>query len=347
MKLHKLTLVCCLLLCSLPALGRAKDSINPVQQIVDQEFPYEVIGRPRIPSLQKSCFVVYDTFPDGSPKLIAAAYTSGSKGDLRMLSAAQDGAVRVIGEVTDADLLLGGGGCQLSLVDMNAETTSEVPSLARVLQLGFYGTSGRGEEDWFFQWDGSQFVNLGPVAPIPGGILAPQTQLNNAGVGNLDHSDIKQIVSIGGDGDFHRGEDGIWDTTSTLVWKYNGSSFQLERTLTFLASFERKNGKPTPVNNNLTPDQCFQPNCREFELRSPTAQYKLTVVNGSCKNKNRVSSGHVLLNNKEVVSASDFNQQVEFISKTVTLRQKNTLYVSLESKPGGTIYVTLEPISSR
>ena len=43
----------------------------------------------------------------------------------------------------------------------------------------------------------------------------------------------------------------------------------------------------------------------------------------------------------------DLNQNVEFITKTVTLKNQNTLYATLVSSPGNKVIITIERQSSR
>lgn len=97
------------------------------------------------------------------------------------------------------------------------------------------------------------------------------------------------------------------------------------------------------VQTDLTPDTCNQPNCAEFEVRNPATMYTLTVINGTAAGNNRVSSAQVLLNNVEVVSPSDLNQNVGMVSKPITITQRKTLFASLAGAPGGTLTITIAP----
>lgn len=330
-----------LALCFLFATS-VKPSAQPrlsLSQIVSQGVPSDINITPQVAG-PDSCSTLFSAFPDGTPQLVSAAYTNGVFGHLRMLSVdSQTLQVSVISDVAPSQYLLAGAGCRMTLRSLSGTSGSTL--LSNVLQIDFPGLSGQGKASWFFAWDGSRFINLGPTAPVPNS--PPDTLLYVASPMDLDHNGALQIISLG-DGDLHPDETtGIWNLPPHLVWSFNGTSFIQERSLVELSTFGRSDGAPAPVLTNITPDSCSPPDCSEFELANPAATYVLKVINGNSDRSQRVSSGHILLNNVEVVSPSDFNQTVEFITKPVTLLQKNSLYVSLAGEPGGTITVTVEP----
>lgn len=329
-----------LLLCSGSVTPQARIGVS---QIVTQGTPSDINIKPQVAG-PDSCSAVFSSMQDGTPQLVAAAYTNGAFGHLRMLSVdSQTLQVTVLADVSKPHYLLAGAGCRMDLVDLSG--TSGSKSLSKVLQIDFPGLSGRGSATWFFEWDGDKFINLGPIKAAHK--LPPDSLLYMAYPLDLDHSGPFEIVSLG-DGDLQPDPTtGIWNLPTKLVWHFNGTSFVQERTLINVTSFTRSEGEPAPVLTNVTPDTCDQPSCAEFELANPLSSYTLKVINGNADGSHRVSSGHVLLNNVEVVSPSDLSQQVEFVSKPVTLLQKNTLYVSLDSKPHGTIIITIEPPSTQ
>jgi hypothetical protein len=328
--------LCFALLASIRTSAQPRISIA---QIVNQGVPSDINITPQVAG-SDSCSLLFSAFPDGTPQLVAAAYTNGVFGHVRMLSVdSQTLQVSVIADVDPSQYLLAGAGCQVALVDLSG--TSGNGALSNVLQIDFPGLSGQGTASWFFRWDGTKFINLGPTTPVLG--ASPDTLLYLASPMDLDHNGVLQIVSLG-DGDLHPDEDtGIWNLPTHLVWSFNGTSFVQERNLVELATFSRSEGAPAPVLTNIIPDTCDQPECSEFELANPASSYILKIINGDADGGNRASSGHVLLNNIEIVSPSDLSQKVEFIAKPVTLLRKNTLYATLEGKPGSTISVTIEP----
>ena len=321
-----------------PALGQL--SIN---QIVAQGTPADMNLQTNYVGRLNSCNVVFTTDATGKPQLVAAAYmNSGPFSHLRMLSVGADASVSVIRDVGKPSYMLDGGSCRLELVNLNSDTGNN-PLLSKVLMLSLPNFSSTdGEMTWFFAWNGGNFVNLGPTFVQNG--LPPVTVFHNAGPIDLDHTPTLQIESIGYDGDLYAQQDGIATNPTVNLYSFNGSSFQQEKTLAFAGSFERKTGQPSQTATNITPDSCYLPACEEFEIRNPATMYKLTAINGSAAGKNRVSSAHVLLNNVEVISPSDLNQQVGIVSKTVQITQKNTVYASLDGTAGGTLTITIEPI---
>jgi hypothetical protein len=98
-------------------------------------------------------------------------------------------------------------------------------------------------------------------------------------------------------------------------------------------SYARTTGKP----NSFT--DVFQ-NCE------PLGQYNLVVQNGNPGGSNRASAASIMVNGAAVVLPSDFNQSISTIIKPLILARKNVIDVSLASKPGSSITVTVECASS-
>src|SRR5439155_17461215 len=73
-----------------------------------------------------------------------------------------------------------------------------------------------------------------------------------------------------------------------------------------------------------------------------TAPCQLVIVNGNANGSNRISSASISLNGVQVVGPSDFNQQVARIVKPVTLTDNNQLTISLASKPGSFLTISVE-----
>jgi hypothetical protein len=73
-----------------------------------------------------------------------------------------------------------------------------------------------------------------------------------------------------------------------------------------------------------------------------TAPCELVIVNGDGTARSGISSATIGLNGKQVVSPSEFNQNVGQIVKPVTLADHNQLSVRLASKPGSFITVSAQ-----
>ncbi len=69
--------------------------------------------------------------------------------------------------------------------------------------------------------------------------------------------------------------------------------------------------------------------------------FTLHVQNGDPSGTNRVSSATIAVNGTQVAGPSDFNQNVAGFDRTVSLTAQTTLHVSLASKPGSYLILTL------
>jgi len=75
---------------------------------------------------------------------------------------------------------------------------------------------------------------------------------------------------------------------------------------------------------------------------APGEDLLLRVRNGGAIDKaTQVSSATILLNGVQVVGPEDFNKEVEWIEKPVNLQSTNTIAVTLDSKPGSYITITI------
>lgn len=92
-------------------------------------------------------------------------------------------------------------------------------------------------------------------------------------------------------------------------------SLSVEKEMLFI----RKTGKP--VTETV-----------QFTTMNPTDNFILRIQNGPTS-YDRVSSATIVLNGVEIFRQSDFNQQVEWLEKPVTLQAFNTIAVTLASKP--------------
>ncbi len=104
-------------------------------------------------------------------------------------------------------------------------------------------------------------------------------------------------------------------------------------------------GPKTYTRTSGTPNT-FQ---ESFSVSNINSSFTLIVQNGDSSGGriiDAISSGRIILNGVEVVRPNDFNQQVELIQRTVTLRENNTLTVELFSAPGSfiTISIVRDPI---
>lgn len=110
--------------------GKQEPTPINVQAVVDQLYPQTLVdqadpeGSGGVPLSRKSCFVVFDTFSDGTPQTIIAAYSNASEAAIRVLRAGPDRTYAVVYE--PADLSPGGINCLEELVDVEADGAKEV-----------------------------------------------------------------------------------------------------------------------------------------------------------------------------------------------------------------------------
>lgn len=88
--------------------------------------------------------------------------------------------------------------------------------------------------------------------------------------------------------------------------------------------YVRQSGKPAVVTDS-------------FAARKGAA--RLEVMNGAMDGSSRVSSAVVILNGRQILGPSDFNQQRANVQLTVELNEQNTLSVELRSAPGSRLAV--------
>jgi len=95
-------------------------------------------------------------------------------------------------------------------------------------------------------------------------------------------------------------------------------------------NFERANGKPIVSTHH------FQASAGQGA--------RLIIHNGGVSNNQfeRVSSANIILNGEEIVSASDFNQKIDFVQKEIILKEQNQLSINIKSKPGSGFTLVVE-----
>ncbi len=80
-----------------------------------------------------------------------------------------------------------------------------------------------------------------------------------------------------------------------------------------------------------------------FSVLNPAMQYTLKIYNGGLTDGefDRVSSSIIKINGLDLVSPSEFNQNVAYIEKPIPLNSGNALSVELHGQPGGGITVLI------
>src|SRR3989442_7342960 len=81
---------------------------------------------------------------------------------------------------------------------------------------------------------------------------------------------------------------------------------------------------------------------RTFDDCAPAARFKIIVVNGHPDGSGRVSSAAIRINGKEILGPNDFSQQVGHLERSIALSRQNEIRISLSSKPGSVLTVSVE-----
>jgi len=91
--------------------------------------------------------------------------------------------------------------------------------------------------------------------------------------------------------------------------------------------YDRTTGPPNQYSSNFTLP------------KGGVSPFQLIVQNGDSSGNSRISSGWIFINGTQIISPSDFSQNVANITRTITLAAQNTVQVKLASEPGS--YITL------
>jgi hypothetical protein len=304
--------------------GSAAQAIDP-QQVVDQFYPQALIDRADppgtpggIPLIRKSAFVVLEQLP-GVPRTILACYSNGADGAIRVIRRSNE----VYGVVYEPTLLdLGGRDCRVKIYD-------PLVLGSPVLGVSFQGISTY-SADWFFRWDGTSLVILGPTTNEPGGTKT--TPFNNASLLDLSHTGSWVIINPV----CARPPVGDENCIAADVYRLSEQNmYVMDRTLLSLEPFGQSSS---------------QPQTREviFDLPSGTqGPYRMTVVNGERGGGYRTASGTIVLNGQTVVNSGQLNLQAEFVTVNVDLQAKeNNMQVTLANRQGAQVWVYVEKVAA-
>jgi hypothetical protein len=258
-----------------------------------------------------SAFVVGDLNHDGT-QLIAVVYWNKYFGAVSVLSPLGDGSV--VASVVPK--LMAGMSGDVQLLDLDLDGRPEIV----VTMNQHRGLPGV----WIYKLIGTELRLMGPIRQKGGDAisdLADTTFLDVDGDGTLavvDHH-------VGG-----RPCDDCDNYEQFRLFRLQNGELKLSGGLDGFLQFTRSTGAPRAQTETFT-------------VVNPTAARQLIVVNGERDDSARVSSAQIVLNGQPVVGPSNFNQKVGVIHLPVALRENNTLTVTLDGKPGGTITVLLLP----
>lgn len=319
-----------------------------VMQAVEAAFPQGLryvgappsgLGAPLNP--YDTCAAVFNQSADGTPDLIAAAY-SGNGVEVAMLSY-QAGTAQIVDAVQDNwphhtnrihqfDFV--GGSCDASIVNLSDPAQPDSP-LAKTVEISFGG------QDWYFLWDAKKLRNI-TALQTEGAIsmngLPPVSDMYTSGTVDVDHRGAMQIIGNNGDLDKFPQDDGIASTGAELLFRYNGTTYKLAKTLLLLYQCV-----PQPADWNETMEGHWNGNIGGIDMhQTPAPSYKLKIVNGDRDGNNRVTSAKVEINGVAIVSPSEVNQGVETLTRTIQLQKQNTIKATVDGPAKSHLYVVVE-----
>ena len=295
-----------------------------VSQAIQNAFP-KALTYSHLPSGQgasvkpyHSCAAVFSRQSDGTPNLVAAAY-SGRAAAIAMLSYSA-GAASILDSVSGKQLWLQGGSCDASVVNLSDPSKAASP-LQNVIEISF----GQGA-DWFFLWNGNKLVNITAPYYEFGAARPPTTAMYETNVVDLDHTGSLEVVGTNGDLEKVPGSDGIAEIGTWTLFRFNGSAFAPLKKFKFFNQYQGPSQR--------TMDISFH--------QAPTSTYQLTIVNGARDGSLRLTGMNVTINGVTVISSSELNQNVETITRTITLTQQNEISIAVQGAANAYAYAFVQ-----
>jgi hypothetical protein len=321
---------------TLPAQDADQQPSPEVMKAVEATFPKEL----RYPKDEESgidyhtCAAVFSKNADGTPSLIATAY-SGGLVELDMLAYTAD-AVKIVSTVPQGHFGLEGGECGLG-IDNLADPEHSDSTLARTIEVSFHDGPS-----WFFTWDGKKLQNITAFrVEKVGGTDIPESNMRNAEVVDIDHAGAMQIVGNNGDFENFQEDDGIMSSGTYTLYRYDGKIYAPARTLMLIEEFE--------PNLPWSPDELASYKSDDARWvtsidmhNTPAPSYQLTIVNGDRGGSNRVSSAKVEVDGVTFIQPTEINQGVEMLTRSIQLRKESMIKVTVDGPAKSHIYVIVE-----
>lgn len=309
-----------------PILLAQASSATPdtvVTQAVQNAFP-KALTYVRPPSGEgtpvqpyHSCAAVFSQQSDGTPNLVAAGY-SGRGAAIAMLSYSAGGA-SILDSVSEKQLWLQGGNCDAFVTNMS-DPSNPASALSKVIEISFGGA------DWFFVWNGSKLVNITAPNYEFGQNRPPTTAMYETDTVDIDHTGYMQVVGTNGDLEKIPRADGIASIGSWTLFRFNGTSFAPAKRLKFFDQYQGTAQRTMEVNFH----------------QAPTSTYQLTIVNGARDGSLRLTGMTITINGVAVITPSDLNQNVETVTRTITLSQQNAININVQGSATSYAYVFVQ-----
>jgi hypothetical protein len=344
-KFSSSVLICCVLTAPVVLTAQSSDQTPSPEtvQAVLAAFPKDFLFDGKPPSFEddqsspsRACATVFRQKDDGSPDLIAAVY-NGKGSEVAML-AHEQGAARIIDAVNDQQLDLGGEFCSIEIINLADPADSSSP-LAKTIAASF-STNASDSEDYYFVWNGNKLVNIAALDHEPG-LVAHRTKMAGSYAVDIDHSGPVQIVGSNSDSDKFPLDDGISASGTHTLFRYNGKVYAPVKTLIAIQEFEPN----LPKTHDELAEYKFGAPQWVIAIgmhQTPAPRYQMKIINGDRDGSNRVSSAKVEVDGVTIVRPAEVNQGVETLTRTIHLRRKSAIKVTVDGPAKSHVNVVVE-----
>jgi len=277
------------------------------------------------------CAAVFSRNADGTPDLVAGSYNEFHR-KIAMLHYKQ-GSADIVDALTDRELFLGGEFCDVSVINL-ADPTDPSSLLAKTVEFSLSG------QDWYLVWDGTRFRNI-TALDYEKNTRLPLSSMSDSYVVDLDHRGAMQIAGNNEDWDKFPDDDGIASTGTKTLFRYNGTTYAPARTFLYLENYEPNLPKTAEQKAFYKGDMAPWTSYIAMH-KIPAPSYQLKIVNGDRDGSNRVTSAKIEINGQPVLAASEVNQAVETLTRTIQLQKQNKIKVTVDGPAKSHMYVTIE-----
>jgi hypothetical protein len=299
-----------------PEIGRAIAAAFPPNMI------FKSSDLPRgtdLNAIYQGCATMVSDGEDGDGGLAAVAYTSGSGGEIAMLSV-DDGRTEILDAVDDSKYSFAGGYCRAYDYNLTNPSDPDDSPLAHAFEISFNG------EDWFFGWDGQKLVNLTPTNDFQK-MSPPITDIYGADVVDIDRTGPLQIMGNNGDWDSIRRSDGIMSSGTYTLFRYNGKKFV-----------------PSSKYRAFIDDSGLS----GYQMHgygmhhTPAPSYIMTVLNGARDGRRRVKGATITLDGVKIFGPGQINKSEGMVSQVVNLKHMGEIDVNIQGGSHAVFYILIQ-----
>lgn len=309
MRLLKLLIFCLVGVCASAQIPAAEQLR---MEIARKYFPAEII-RPDMRSSPQVCATGFPT--TDSPDLLVAGYPDGA---VQMLKRQQDDTYERVALFAPSGLSMFGFFCRMDLVDLDNDGTPEI-----LFALDDGGTGKEITTDWYFRWNGKDFVNLTPVTD-------GESELIKSYSIDIDLDGKLEVIGLDPEPGGTLTETEFYNA-GQVVYSLRPGGLHRQKAISYSEQFKQ-----------AATGRVEESTILNFR-RPPAGDFRITIVNGSAGGAHRMSSATVALNGEQVIAAAEINPGVATLSKVVQLKKENDFKLTLEGAPGSTLILVVEP----